>query len=110
MTDEAWPRRALLSRRLAGQTPSMDAHGLHFCHRTSRTALDILHRRLHFAAPDDLRPQLALDMLVAAFHCALDRWTNRPATPTRGDLTTDMRDAFAALPGSLTLAADLRTP
>ncbi|MFD9409734.1 TetR/AcrR family transcriptional regulator [Streptomyces sp. NPDC059989] len=110
MAEEGWARRVLLSQRLARETPSMDAHGLHFCRETSRTALDTLHRRFHFAAPDDLRPQLALDMLVAAFHCALDRWTSRPDTPTRDDLATDMRHAFTALPGSLTLTATLRTP
>ncbi len=108
MTEEGWARRVLLSRRLAEKTPSMDAHGLHFCHETSRTALDTLHRRLQFAAPDDLRPRLALDLLIAAFHCALDRWTSRPDTPTRSDLATDMRNAFAALPGSLTLTVDPR--
>jgi AcrR family transcriptional regulator len=110
MTEEGWARRALLSRRLAEETPSMDAHGLHFCHETSRTALDTLHRRLDFAAPDDLRPQLALDLLVAAFHCALDRWTNRPGTPARSDLAIDMRNAFDAVPGSLTLTVNLRIP
>ncbi len=108
MDEEGWARRVLLSRRLAGTTPSMDAHGLHFCHETSRTALGTLHRRLRFATPGDLRPQLALDLLVAAFHCALDRWANRPGTPTRSDLATDVRSAFAALPGSLTLTAELR--
>ncbi|MDQ1051828.1 AcrR family transcriptional regulator [Streptomyces sp. V4I2] len=106
MTEEGWNRRVLLSRRLAEKTPSMDAHGLRFCHETSRTALGTLHRRLHFPAPDDLRPQLALDLLVAAFHCALDRWTHRPDTPTRSDLATDMRNAFTALPGSLTLTVN----
>lgn len=105
MTEEDWAGRVLLSRRLAGETPSMEAHGLHFCHETSRTALDTLHRRLGFDSLDDLRPQLALDLLVAAFHRALDRWTARASTPTRADLATDMHSAFTALPGSLTLTA-----
>lgn len=107
MTEDGWAHRVLLSRRLAAKTPSMDAHGLHFCDRTSRAALDTLHRRFRFAA-DDLRPRLALDLLVAAAHCAIDRWTDRPGTPTREDLATDLRAAFAALPGSLTLTADPR--
>ncbi|MEU9081312.1 TetR family transcriptional regulator [Streptomyces sp. NPDC048357] len=110
MVEEGWARRVLLSRRLAESTPSIDAHGLHFCHETSRTALETLHRRFDLAAPDDLRPRLALDMLVAAFHCALDSWTSRPGTPALSDLQTDLRNAFTALPGSLTLTADLRTP
>ncbi|MEU9292405.1 TetR family transcriptional regulator [Streptomyces sp. NPDC048266] len=103
MTEEDWAGRVLRSRRLAGETPSMEAHGLQFCHKTSRTALDTLHRRFGFDSPDDLRPQLALDLLVAAFHRALDRWTARAPAPTRADLAADMHSAFTALPGSLTL-------
>ncbi|MCD9141833.1 TetR family transcriptional regulator [Streptomyces albireticuli] len=108
MTEEGWAHRALLSRRLAEKTPSMDAHGLHFCHGTSRAALDVLHRRFRFDTPGDLRPRLALDLLVAASHCAIEQWTNRPGAPTHADLATDLRAAFAALPGSLTLTAAVR--
>ncbi|MFE9397448.1 TetR/AcrR family transcriptional regulator [Streptomyces flavidovirens] len=114
--DGGWTRRVLLSRQLAERTPSMDAHGLHFCHRTSRAALDILHRRLDFAgadldaaALDDVRPRLLMDMLVAAFHCGLDAWVPEPGMPVRGELAAHVRDACAALPGSLTLTATLRT-
>ncbi|MEV8308414.1 TetR family transcriptional regulator [Streptomyces flavidovirens] len=108
--DGGWTRRVLLSRQLAERTPSMDAHGLHFCHRTSRAALDILHRRLDFAAADvGLRPRLLMDMLVAAFHCGLDAWVPEPGMPVRGELAAHVRDACAALPGSLTLTATLRT-
>ncbi|WP_037649036.1 TetR/AcrR family transcriptional regulator [Streptomyces flavidovirens] len=120
--DGRWTRRVLISRQLAASTPSMDAHGLHFCHRTSRAALELLHRRLDFAggggggggaaaaaAPVDLRPRLAVDMLVAAFHCALDAWVPEPGMPVRGELAAHVRDACAALPGSLTLTATLRT-
>jgi hypothetical protein len=85
----------------------MGAHGLHFCDRTSRAALEILRRRFDLADPDDLRPRLALDMLVAAFHCALEKWTSQPGTPTGDDLTNHARDAFAAIPASLTLAVGL---
>lgn len=70
-------------------------------------ALEILRRRFDLADPDDLRPRLALDMLVAAFHCALERWTSQPGTPTGDDLTNHARDAFAAIPASLTLAVGL---
>ncbi|MFF2325306.1 MULTISPECIES: TetR/AcrR family transcriptional regulator [unclassified Streptomyces] len=108
MTADGWSRRVLLSRRLAEKTPSMDAHGLHFCDSTTRTALATLHRRLDIADPHDLRPRLALDMLVAAFHCALSTWTSRPDTPTRDDLAADTRNAFSALPGSLTLSVASR--
>ncbi|WP_431044461.1 TetR family transcriptional regulator [Streptomyces sp. P1-3] len=108
MTDEGWAERVRLSRRLAAETPSMDAHGLHFCDRTTRAALSTLHRRLDLADPADLRPRLALDLLVAAFHCALERWAATPGHPTRDDLADRLREACAAVPGSLTLSAELR--
>ncbi|WP_424531093.1 TetR/AcrR family transcriptional regulator [Sphaerisporangium viridialbum] len=110
MTAEGWARRVRLSRRLAERTPSMDAHGLHFCDRTTRAALTTLHRRLDLAGPGDPRPRLALDMLVAAFHCALASWMSLPGDPGRADLAARMRDAFAALPGALTLTATPRRP
>ncbi len=90
-------------RQLAARTPSMDAHGLRFCQDTSRAAAELLRRRFGLADPADLRPRLAVDLLVAAFHCALDAWTSSPGTPTRGDLATHLRTACAALPASLSL-------
>ncbi|MEU3369958.1 TetR family transcriptional regulator [Streptomyces sp. NPDC006660] len=108
MTADGWTRRVLLSRRLAEKAPSMDAHSRHFCDRTSRAALTVLHRRLDLDGSGDLRPRLALDVLIAAFHCALDTWRSRPSTPTRTRLAADLREAFAAVPGSLTLTANLR--
>ncbi|MGA5143226.1 TetR/AcrR family transcriptional regulator [Streptomyces azureus] len=110
---DGWAHRARLSRQLADQTPSMDAHGLHFCHRTTRTAQDILHRRLNLGTPDDLRPRLALDMLVSAFHHALDCWMSparsaSPNVPAGDALAGHVRNACAALPGSLTMTVRLR--
>ncbi|MFE0647616.1 TetR family transcriptional regulator [Streptomyces sp. NPDC059534] len=105
MPAEGWAHRVLLSRRLAERTPSMDAHGLHFCHEASRTALATLHRRFDVGAPGDPRPRLAVDMLIAAFHCALDTWTARPGAPTRAQLAADLGEACAALPASLALTA-----
>ncbi|KUJ69352.1 TetR family transcriptional regulator [Streptomyces albus subsp. albus] len=108
MTDEGWAERVLLSRRLAAVTPSMDAHGLHFCDRIMRTALATLRRRLDLADPADLRPRFALDFLLAAFHQALEGWIGQPGTPTRDQLADRVRTSIAALPGALTLTADLR--
>ncbi|MGW7416765.1 TetR/AcrR family transcriptional regulator [Streptomyces sp. NPDC054863] len=110
MTADGWARRTLLSRRLAEHAPSMDAHGLHFCDRTGRAALAVLHRRFDLGGAGDLRPRLALDMLIAAFHGAMDTWISRSGTPTREGLAADVREAFAAVPGSLTLTATPREP
>ncbi|MEU1905390.1 TetR/AcrR family transcriptional regulator [Streptomyces hygroscopicus] len=72
--DEGWTRRLLLSRRLAERTPSMGAHGLQFCEATTLEALEILERRFGLGAPGDLRPRLAVDMLIAAFRGAVAGW------------------------------------
>ncbi|MEU1371672.1 TetR/AcrR family transcriptional regulator [Streptomyces sp. NPDC005803] len=114
VADEEWADRTALSLRLAEQTPSMNAHGLHFCERTTNAALEILHRRFDLVNPDDPRPRLVADMLVAAFRYALTGWaaqaadTDEPAAlraPARQELATRFREAVAALPGSLTLSA-----
>ncbi|GLW07510.1 TetR family transcriptional regulator [Microtetraspora sp. NBRC 13810] len=103
MPDEGWVDRVLLTRRLAARTPSMNAHGLQFCDRTTRAAITILKERFGLADPHDLRPRLALDMLIAAFHCALEELTFQPGPANRDDLTARLRDAFAAIPGSVTM-------
>jgi AcrR family transcriptional regulator len=108
MTAEGWARQVHVSMRLETKTPSMNAHGLHFCDRTTREALTVLRRRFDFAGPDDLRPRLALDLLVAAFHCALERWASEPGTPDRAELVERLRDAFAAALGCLTVSASPR--
>ncbi|QIB43375.1 TetR/AcrR family transcriptional regulator [Streptomyces aureoverticillatus] len=109
MPADDWPHRVLLSRRLAERTPSMDAHGLAFCDRTSRTVVDTLLRRFDLGGTpyEDLVPRLTVDVLVAAFHRALEIWTAGAGdTPrTAEDLATAVRTACAAVPASLTLPA-----
>jgi AcrR family transcriptional regulator len=102
MPAEGWTERVEQSRRLAAATPSMNAHGLQFCDRTTRTALTLLRERFAFAE-HDLRVRLAVDLLVAAFHCALEEWTFRPGPASRDELAARLREAFAAVPGSITL-------
>ncbi|MFE0179165.1 TetR/AcrR family transcriptional regulator [Streptomyces sp. NPDC059002] len=102
MTAEGWTERVLLSRRLTAVTPSMDAHGLAFCERTSRAAVDVARARFGLPDAGDLRPRLAVDVLVAAFHLALEAWAEGVA-PTRRGLAEGVRTACAAAPGSLTL-------
>ncbi|MEV8350097.1 TetR/AcrR family transcriptional regulator [Streptomyces niveus] len=94
-TTDDWSHRVLLSRNLAERTPSMDAHGLHFCDRTTRAALATLHRRLDIPDPADLRPRLAVDMVVAAFHCALATWASATGT-ANGTVTATAPDTAPA--------------
>jgi AcrR family transcriptional regulator len=82
MPEEGWAERVEVSCRLADATPSMRAHGLQFCDRTTRTAIALLRERFGFA-DHDLRVRLAVDLLVAAFHCALEAWTFRPGPARR---------------------------
>ncbi|KAB2344401.1 TetR/AcrR family transcriptional regulator [Actinomadura rudentiformis] len=102
MPAEGWADQVLLSRKLAERTPSMTAHGLEFCDRTTRAALQILRERFGLEAAD-LRPRLALDMVVAAFHCALEEWTFQPGPASRDDLAARLRGAFTAIPESVTM-------
>jgi AcrR family transcriptional regulator len=102
MPEDGWADRVEVSCRLAALTPSMSAHGLQFCDRTTRAAITLLRERFGFAEPD-LRVRLALDLLVAAFHCALEEWTFRPGPASRDELAARVREAFAAVPGSVTL-------
>ncbi|EPH44631.1 TetR family transcriptional regulator [Streptomyces aurantiacus] len=118
MPGEEWAHRVLLSRRLAARNPSMDAHGLAFCDRTGRAALDVVVRRFDLGGtpddPDHLRAHLAVDLLVAAWHRGLETWTAAAtdttdaadaAGPTRPGLAAAFRRACAALPESLALTA-----
>ncbi|SEG94299.1 DNA-binding transcriptional regulator, AcrR family [Nonomuraea solani] len=106
VADEAWAGRALLSYRLSESAPSINAHSLHFCDSTMRALLEVLHDRLDL--PADARPRLAGDMLVAAWHHALDGWALGPGEPDKQQLIARVRDAIAALPGSLALTANPR--
>jgi AcrR family transcriptional regulator len=103
MPRDGWADRVAASSRLATGTPAMHAHGLQFCDRTTRKAVALLRERFGLAE-DDLRVRLALDLLVAAVHCALERWTAGPQPAGRDALAARLREAFAAVPGAVTLA------
>ncbi|MFC4560919.1 TetR/AcrR family transcriptional regulator [Nocardiopsis mangrovi] len=100
MPAEGWAQRVRLSRVLAQDTPSMNARNLQFCDRATRAALDVVRERFGFD-PADLRPRLTFDVVLAAFKCGLDEWTRHPGPATRDTLAGHVRDAFAAIPGSI---------
>ncbi|MFC9894266.1 TetR/AcrR family transcriptional regulator [Nocardia sp. NPDC127579] len=99
MPADDWADRAQRSHRLVATTPAMAAHNLQFCDRTIGAALTILAQRFDLDPITDHRPRLALDILVAAFHRALDTWT----TPDTATLAATLRTTFAAVPAALTL-------
>lgn len=105
MPPETWVRQAVLSSRLAGQTPSMNAHNLQFCEATMGTLLATLGGRLDLGPDGDPRPRLAGDMVLAAFRYALDGWAVQDGAGTTAALAERVRAAVGALPGSLALVA-----
>ncbi|WP_406270469.1 TetR family transcriptional regulator [Nocardia sp. NBC_00881] len=107
MPTDGWADRALRSRRLAARVPSMNAHGLEFCDRTTRAALSTLGEVFELD-PHDLRPRLALDITIAAFHCALEEWTLRPEPADRDALASCLREAYAAACASTALTMTRR--
>lgn len=109
MPSDTWANRAARSHRLAQSTPSMAASNLHFCAGTVRDALEVLHTRYALAPHTDHRPRLALDIVVAAFHCALDTWSTTPILET-STLTKHVHEAFAAIPEALTMTPTPRPP
>ncbi|SDI41967.1 DNA-binding transcriptional regulator, AcrR family [Sinosporangium album] len=102
--DERWVGRVRLNQRLTERTPSITAHGLHFCARTSAEVETTLHRRLGLDSRDP-RLRLVLEMAVAAFHAALRAWIAEPGRPSHAALTAEVRTAFAAIPAAITLSA-----
>ncbi|MGW0004674.1 TetR/AcrR family transcriptional regulator [Nocardia grenadensis] len=103
-----WADRAARSHRLAQSTPSMGANNLQFCDRTVREALEILHRRFGAGLPADQRPRLALDIVVAAFHCGMEAWSDSSSEGDTVGLADHLREAFTAAPGALVLVPDPR--
>ncbi|WP_280422533.1 TetR/AcrR family transcriptional regulator [Nocardia carnea] len=108
MPRDGWADRAVRSHRLAQSTPSMAASNLEFCARTVRAALEILRERFDIEPGADPRPRLALDIAVAAFHCALDTWIEGPGDAGTAALTSHTRAALAAVPDALTMTVNLR--
>ncbi|MEV3961227.1 TetR/AcrR family transcriptional regulator [Nocardia sp. NPDC050193] len=108
MPAPGWADRAARSHRLAQSTPSMGANNLQFCDRTVREALEILHRRFGAGLPADQRPRLALDIVVAAFHCGMEAWNDSSGERDIGGLTNHLRDAFTAAPEALVVVPDPR--
>ncbi|MFK8843829.1 TetR family transcriptional regulator [Streptomyces sp. Ac-502] len=108
MDADGWAERLRLSRRLTARTPSMEAHHLAFCERTSAAIVTVMQRRFDMprqSDPYDLRQCLAVDLLAAAFRRALESWVADPSESGQEGLADALRDACAAVPESLALPA-----
>ncbi|AOS63634.1 TetR/AcrR family transcriptional regulator [Actinoalloteichus hymeniacidonis] len=106
MSDPEWAERAVRCLRLAAETPSMDAHNLHFCERATRSAMEILSRRIESSRVADIHIRLVLDIATAASQYALREWSTRPGEASRSELTAFLLRVFAAIPTSITMTAE----
>ncbi|MGW6061836.1 TetR/AcrR family transcriptional regulator [Streptomyces sp. NPDC055189] len=105
MTD-GWEQRFLASRSLADRTPALTAHSLRHCSEVSASIVHITADRLAGLSPGRTELRLLLDLLLAAWHCALDAWTStESARQDRAALIRHMHTAFAAIPAVAALAA-----
>ncbi|PNE37306.1 TetR/AcrR family transcriptional regulator [Streptomyces noursei] len=105
MTD-GWEQRFLASRSLADRTPALTAHSLRHCSEVSANVVRIVADRLAGQSPGRTELRLLLDLMLAAWHCALEAWTaSDTARQDRPALIQHMRNAFAAIPAVAALAA-----
>ncbi|GGU52827.1 hypothetical protein GCM10010211_16700 [Streptomyces albospinus] len=104
MTD-GWEQRFLASRSLADRTPALTAHSLRHCSEVSANVVRTVADRLAGQAPGRTELRLLLDLMLAAWHCALESWTSSDAAQQdRAALIRHMHQAFAAIPAVLALA------
>ncbi|MBO8192159.1 TetR/AcrR family transcriptional regulator [Streptomyces oryzae] len=110
--DGGWAQRVRRSRRLAAGAPSIDAHGLAFCDRTSAAVVELVRQRFELSGTrgpqEGLLLRLTVDILVAAFRQAMDTWVADPAEPDAAGLVRAAADACAAVPESLSLRVSPR--
>ncbi|WP_190132347.1 TetR/AcrR family transcriptional regulator [Streptomyces mashuensis] len=105
MTD-GWEQRFLASRSLADRTPALTAHSLRHCSEVSANVVRIVAGRLAGQSPGDTELRLLLDLMLAAWHRALEAWTSSEAAQQdRAALVRHMHEAFAVIPAVAALAA-----
>ncbi|MGW3464974.1 TetR/AcrR family transcriptional regulator [Streptomyces olivaceoviridis] len=103
---DGWERRFLASRSLADRTPALTAHSLRHCSEVSASVVRIVADRLPGQSPGHTELRLLLDLMLAAWHRALETWTSSDAVQQdRAALIRHTREAFAVIPAVAALAA-----
>ncbi|WKX69006.1 TetR/AcrR family transcriptional regulator [Streptomyces sp. XD-27] len=103
---DGWEQRFLASRSLVDRTPVLTAHSLRHCSEVSAHVVRIVADRLAGESPGRTELRLLLDLMLAAWHCALEAWTSSDAAhQDRPALIRHMRQAFATIPAVAALAA-----
>ena len=99
-----WERLAVLSERLSGTHPAIDAAGMLVCERFTQQVVDAITPRLADARSADRSARVVCAVAVAAHRAALDAWqagagAEKPAT--RAELCELLRESLAAVPDAL---------
>lgn len=103
---DGWEQRFRVSRTLAERTPALTAHSLRYCSDVSADIVRIVADRLAGRSPGRTELRLLLDLMLAAWHRALETWIASDAVQQdRAALTRHIYRAFAAIPAVAALAA-----
>ncbi|MEV0890934.1 TetR/AcrR family transcriptional regulator [Promicromonospora sp. MEB111] len=101
-----WERLAVLSARLSGTHPAIDAAGMLVCERLTQQVVDAITARLADAPGADLSARFVCAVAIAGHRAAVDTWRSSPdaeATATRAELCTLIRASLTAAPDALTI-------
>ena len=103
---DGWEQRFLAGRSLADRAPALTAHSLRHCSEVSANVVRIAAGRPTGPSPGRTELRLLLDLMLAAWHRALETWTSSDAArQDRTALIRHMHKAFAAIPAVAALAA-----
>jgi AcrR family transcriptional regulator len=102
---DGWEQRFLASRSLADVTPALAAHSLRHCSEVSASVVRIVADRPAGQLHGRTELRLLLDLMLAAWHCALETWiSSDTARQDRVALVRHIRNAFEAIPTVAALA------
>ncbi|MFJ3405925.1 TetR/AcrR family transcriptional regulator [Promicromonospora sp. NPDC090134] len=99
-----WERLAVLSARLSGTSPVVDAAGMLVCERFTQQVVDAIVARLAGASGADLSARVVCAVAVAGHRAAVDTWRSAPdaeETATRAELCALIRTSLAVAPEAL---------
>jgi AcrR family transcriptional regulator len=99
-----WERLAVLSARLSGTNPQIDAAGMLVCERLTQQVVDAITVRLSGTSGADLSARFVCAVAIAGHRAAVDSWQSAPdaaTTATRAELCALIRASLAAAPAAL---------
>jgi AcrR family transcriptional regulator len=99
-----WERLAVLSARLSGTNPAIDAAGMVVCERLTRQVVDAIAARLSDVSGADFSARFVCAVAIACHRAAVDSWQSASGAATRAtraELCVLIRAALAAAPSAL---------